>query len=197
MWRDEDGRVGTVTRTFTVRPGNYPVGRIRLSKLKDRLLTDGRVERDAAYLNDFYRAPTETHRLWRGPFLRPVEGIVTSVFGARRSYGRRPATTPHMGIDLGAPAGTPVLAANHGRVRFARWLESFGHTVLIDHGQGVFTYYLHMQNSEVAEGARVERGDPIGLVGQEGIATGPHLHWSLVVGGVRVDPAEWLETEIP
>ena len=100
------------------------------------------------------------------------------------------------GITIATEAGAQIVAPAQGRVVFAGRLESFGHTVVLDHGQGVYSYYLHMVSRAVKPGQRVKRGRLVGLRGSEGVATGPHLHWSLVVGGVRVDPLEWVEREI-
>lgn len=181
----------------SVTEGGYPVSHIRLSPARDKLYTSGAVERDAARIASFYQNPGDERRLWHDRFLWPSTGVVTTVFGARRRYGDRPATSPHSGTDIANAAGTPILAPAPGRVVLAEWLDSFGHTVLLDHGQGVYSYYLHMQARSVESGTQVRTGDPLGLMGKEGVATGPHLHWSLVVSGEKVDPLEWTEREIP
>lgn len=182
---------------FMVQAGSFPVSRIKLAPAKNDLFANGAVERDVERMASFYKAPGFPKKLWDGTFLWPAPGIVTSPFGARRSYGKGPPTGSHSGVDLANSTGTVVIASAHGHVVLAEWLESFGNVVLLDHGQGIFTYYLHMQSGAVKAGQTVQRGDPIGLMGQEGIATGPHVHWSLAVAGVRVDPMEWAEREIP
>ena len=182
---------------FVVRAGSYPVSRIKLSRAKNALFANGAVERDGNRLASFYKQPGNRKKMWKGTFLWPAPGIVTSPFGAQRSYGKGPPTGSHSGVDLANSTGTPVNASADGRVVLAEWLESFGNVVMVDHGQGIFTYYLHMKSGAVELGQTVHRGDLVGLMGQEGIATGPHVHWSLAVAGVRVDPMEWAEREIP
>jgi murein DD-endopeptidase MepM/ murein hydrolase activator NlpD len=185
------------TALVRVVPGNYPVSRIRLAPARDRLYTSGAVGRDAERVAAYYKEPGLTERRWNAAFLTPSTGVISTVFGARRQYGDRPATSPHSGTDIANKAGTPIVAPAAGRVAYADWLESFGHTVLLDHGQGVFTYYIHMKERLVQKGQDVLAAQPIGLMGAEGVATGPHLHWSMVVSGEKVDPFEWTERFIP
>lgn len=182
---------------FAVEEGTYPVGRIKLSPERDALFTTGSVERDSFVLATLYNQAPTAKRLWNGAFVRPSTGVVSSVFGARRSYGDRPALNPHTGTDLAAPSGTPVTAPQRGVVVFAGRIESFGNVVLLDHGQGVYTYYLHMRALAVRAGDRVKTGRLLGETGAEGIATGPHVHWSLTVQGERVDPQDWVDRFIP
>ncbi len=195
-----NGRLGAVEFQseidFFVAEGSYPVSLIQLAPAKDALFTNGAVDRDAERLAAVFNEPGSPKKLWDGAFLWPSTGVVSSVFGARRSYGGRPATGSHSGVDLANAAGTPVLAPARGRVVLAEWLESFGNVVMLDHGQGVYSYYLHMQSANVTVGQTVKRDRLLGLMGQEGVATGPHVHWSVAVAGVRVDPMEWVERSI-
>ncbi|MBK7544355.1 MAG: M23 family metallopeptidase [Elusimicrobia bacterium] len=192
-WRGKHAPIAIVR----VVPGNYPVSRIRLAPARDRLYTSGAVGRDAERVAAYYKEPGLTERRWNAAFLTPSTGVITTVFGARRQYGDRPATSPHSGTDIANKAGTPIVAPAAARVVFAEWLESFGHTVLLDHGQGVFTYYIHMKERLVQKGQEVQTAQPIGRMGAEGVATGPHLHWSMVVSGEKVDPFEWTERFVP
>jgi murein DD-endopeptidase MepM/ murein hydrolase activator NlpD len=130
-------------------------------------------------------------KLWNGPFILPVTGPISTEFGTGRSYNGGPVTNHHSGTDFAAPEGTPVLAGAPGRVVFAGTLATRGITVIIDHGLGVFTSYSHMSGMDVAPGASVAAGQQVGLVGMTGLATGPHVHWELVVGGQNVDPVQW------
>jgi len=182
-------RVYQTTVTFSVEPGTYPVSALKFTREKDALVEQ--MERDAKTLDAVYRAPHETARLWTEPFIYPTTGVISSVFGARRTYGNRGKLQPHSGCDIANAAGTPVWAPAPGRVAFAGWLDSFGNSVVLDHGQGVFSYYLHMQTSTVKPGDAVSPSAPLGLMGAEGVATGPHLHWSFVVAGERVNAEEW------
>jgi murein DD-endopeptidase MepM/ murein hydrolase activator NlpD len=130
-------------------------------------------------------------KLWSGPFILPSKGPFTTRFGTMRSYNGGPPTTHHSGTDFAADQGTPVIAAAAGRVAFAGMLTVRGNSVIIDHGAGVFTAYHHLSRIDVSDGAYVSPGEQVGLVGMTGLATGPHLHWELVVGGVNVDPVLW------
>lgn len=136
-------------------------------------------------------------RLWRGPFIRPVPGPEPgSGFGARRVINGRPRA-PHAGVDYPAPAGTPVLAANHGQVALVGEFFFPGRLVVLDHGLGLFTLYFHLADTRVVAGERVARGQPVGTVGATGRATGPHLHFGVQLGGARVDPAVLLDLALP
>jgi murein DD-endopeptidase MepM/ murein hydrolase activator NlpD len=199
LFFNAESRGGLVYRdtvTFQVEAGTYPVSRVVLSAQKDRLVASGQMERDAKTLEHVYRPPESSERLWAGYFVMPTTGVVSSLYGARRAYGNRITQTAHTGLDIANVVGTPIAAPARGRVVFSRWLDSFGNAVVLDHGWGVFSYYLHMRKALVTEGQTVSPGDPLGEMGQEGVATGPHLHWSMAVGGERVDPREWTERSV-
>jgi len=136
-------------------------------------------------------------QLWVGPFRRPTEGPVTTVFGVQRYYnGHFAHNYYHRGVDYGAPEGTPVMAPNAGRVvlvgRERDGFEFHGNCVGVDHGQGVVSIFMHLHDIAVREGEEVRPGMYLGSVGETGIATGPHLHWGLSVHGLSVDPAPWM-----
>ncbi len=127
---------------------------------------------------------------WSGIFKRPVPGRMTSPYGNRRVYkGLRQGT--HRGVDLAGAEGWPVKAPAAGTVVLARMFTALGGTVVVDHGLGIFSVYMHLSEFVAAEGARVATGEVIAKVGQTGMVTGPHLHWGMVVNDVRVDPMEW------
>jgi murein DD-endopeptidase MepM/ murein hydrolase activator NlpD len=130
-------------------------------------------------------------KLWSGAFIQPVQAPITTDFGTARSYNGGPPSLHHSGTDFGADEGTAVHAAAAGRVAFAGMLTTRGNSVLIDHGGGVFTAYHHLSRIDAAEGQDIAQGQVLGAVGMTGLATGPHLHWELVVGGVNVDPMPW------
>lgn len=133
-------------------------------------------------------------RLWTLPFVRPVPGTVSSLFGLKRVFNGQPRGL-HRGLDLRGAAGTPIKACAAGRVVLADNLYFSGNAVYIDHGQGVFTSYLHMSQVLVRPGETVRRGQVIGKVGATGRVTGPHLHLSLIVLGQAVDPQPLLEAQ--
>ncbi len=187
------GRVFQSTITFTVAAGDYPSGHVRLTPALEALIKSGKVRRDSKNLRDIYTVHNLEEKLWSGYFVMPTTGIVSSVFGARRLYGKGKRRTAHSGTDIANEAGTLIVAPNRARVAYVGGLETLGHCVLLDHGQDVFTYYLHMEKTLVEAGAMIEQNTPIGLMGAEGIATGPHLHWSLAIAGQRVNPMEWIE----
>jgi hypothetical protein len=127
----------------------------------------------------------------------PVRGRVSGVYGSQRVYNGTPKS-PHSGLDVAAPAGTPIRAPAAGVVSFARPdLYLTGGTVLLDHGHGLSSNFLHLSRLDVAVGQRVARGEVIGLVGATGRATGPHLHWGMNWFGVRIDPALRLPVSDP
>lgn len=136
-------------------------------------------------------------QLWEGPFLRPTGAArVSSPYGVRSIYNGA-VRGWHRGTDFAAPAGTAVRAANDGIVRLADRLPLSGHAVLLDHGLGVITSYLHLSVLMVAPGARLRKGQVLGLVGSTGVATGPHLHWGLRVNGLYIDPMPWTAEGAP
>jgi|GEM_PF-3215083 len=127
-------------------------------------------------------------------FAWPVKnGRVTTGFGILRVYNRGAATWSHRGIDIAAPAGTPILAPADGRVIFSEDLKANGVTTLVDHGYGVITAYLHQKQTRVHPGDVVRQGDLIGTVGSTGGSTGPHLHFQVNVNGVPVNPMDFLK----
>ncbi|MBT7952072.1 MAG: peptidoglycan DD-metalloendopeptidase family protein [Gammaproteobacteria bacterium] len=117
----------------------------------------------------------------------PVQGRYSSPFGLRRFFNQQ-ARKPHGGIDIAAAEGTPIKAATAGIITNTGNYFFNGNTVFIDHGQGMITMYCHMNNIEVSEGEKINKGDIIGSVGQTGRVTGPHLHWSVILNQTTVNP---------
>ncbi len=119
----------------------------------------------------------------------PVEGRISGVYGSQRVLNGEPRR-PHFGVDIAAPEGTPIVAPADGVVSLLHPDMFYsGVTLLIDHGHGLSTAYLHMKRALVGEGQRVSRGEVIGEVGASGRATGPHLHWGMNLFKTRLDPA--------
>jgi murein DD-endopeptidase MepM/ murein hydrolase activator NlpD len=135
-------------------------------------------------------------RLWTGPFLPPVSAPISDVFGTARVINQE-VKSRHLGLDYGAPAGTPVHAVNHGTVLLARPLFFEGNCVVLDHGQGLMSLYLHLSQFSVKEGDEVAPGQLIGLSGGTGRATGPHLHLAIRWQGVYLNPAILLKLNLP
>jgi murein DD-endopeptidase MepM/ murein hydrolase activator NlpD len=132
-----------------------------------------------------------TPKRWAGAFVRPVPQAANSAFGTRSVFNGEPRS-PHAGADFRSPAGTPVKAPAGGRVALARNLYFSGNTVIIDHGLGLLSMFAHLSTIDVQIGDDVRAGLIVGRVGATGRVTGPHLHWSVRLGGARVDPLSLL-----
>ena len=145
-----------------------------------------RVRKEAAKFSELWGKHTP-RRYWHGNFVRPVPGKLTTPFGLGRILNGEPRS-PHSGVDLRAPMGEPIRAANHGRVVLVGRFYFHGNAVVLDHGWGLYTMYFHLSEVNVAEGDLVGKNFVIGLVGSTGRSTGPHLHWGVRLGGARVDP---------
>jgi murein DD-endopeptidase MepM/ murein hydrolase activator NlpD len=131
---------------------------------------------------------------WDGAFLRQPNSAPLAGFGDRRSYRHNGAiidTATHLGYDLASLRQAPVVAASTGVVVFAEYLGIYGDAVIIDHGLGIFSLYGHLSAITVKAGQEVQRGDTVGRTGETGLAGGDHLHFSIMLYGVHVDPVEW------
>ncbi|MBU4382987.1 MAG: M23 family metallopeptidase [Proteobacteria bacterium] len=128
---------------------------------------------------------------WHTAFMLPLDSKVVSLFG-RRSFVNGKERSPHGGVDLRGSTGTPVPAAADGTVALVIDAYFSGNTVLIDHGQGVITRYLHLSQALVKTGQKVKKGEIIGKVGATGRVTGPHLDFGVKLAGARVDPQDWV-----
>jgi murein DD-endopeptidase MepM/ murein hydrolase activator NlpD len=135
-------------------------------------------------------------REWKGSFQRPVTAEISDVFGVQRVFNGVVQST-HQGLDFRVPTGTPVAAVNSGTVILAQSLYFEGNCIVIDHGQGLLTLYLHLSEMRVQEGERVVKGQQIGLSGGTGRATGPHLHLAVRWQGIYLNPAGLLALRLP
>ncbi|MGQ9573633.1 MAG: M23 family metallopeptidase [Dehalococcoidia bacterium] len=190
-----DGLMNLPLKVLTVLEAAFPEEFIELPPEQSQLLTDpAAVEQERQLLASIYAVVTP-ERLWAGPFVMPSAGPLGDTFGMRRSFNGGPFSH-HTGVDILAQEGEPVVAANSGRVAFTGELHLRGNSVIIDHGAGVFSGYHHLSQILVVEGQDVAQGEVIGTVGGTGLATAPHLHWEIVVHGVRVDPLPWTQAEI-
>jgi murein DD-endopeptidase MepM/ murein hydrolase activator NlpD len=166
------------------RKQNVVIGQ-SLAELKP---SPGEVETVAAFRNT-----VSDVRHWTEPLELPVRGCMTSPFGVQRYLNGKPTGSFHGGLDQRSAAGTPVHAVAGGVVKIVREWNLHGRTVGIDHGQGLDSIYLHMSRLAVTEGATVKKGDVVGYVGSTGRSTAPHLHWTLYVNGVTVNPLDWVK----
>jgi murein DD-endopeptidase MepM/ murein hydrolase activator NlpD len=135
-------------------------------------------------------------RLWRGPFVSPVSAAISDVFGTERIFNNE-VQSHHLGLDFAVPTGTPVDAINRGVVLLARPLYFEGNCIVLDHGQGLLSLYLHLSEFRVNEGEEVRTGQVIGLSGGTGRATGPHLHLAIRWEGVYLNPQPLFKLPLP
>jgi murein DD-endopeptidase MepM/ murein hydrolase activator NlpD len=181
-----DGELPVVARSYQVQHLTVARTMVELDPATER-----RAVEEGERLRATYRLITG-ERLWRGAWVRPVAGDEPGTgFGARRVINGQPRA-PHSGIDFAAPVGTPVLAANRGRVALVGEFFFPGRLVILDHGLGLYTLYFHLDTIAVTEGQLVARGETLGTVGMTGRVTGPHLHFGAQVGAARIDPAALL-----
>jgi murein DD-endopeptidase MepM/ murein hydrolase activator NlpD len=154
-----------------------------------------RIEQEAALKKQVF-AQIAPESYWTGRFKAPVDSSVTAIFGSARTYNGVKKST-HQGMDFRAAIGTAVRATNQGTVVLARGLYYEGNCVVIDHGQGLLTIYMHLSEIRVKEGQRVEGGEILGLSGNTGRVTAPHLHFAVRWQGLYLDPATLLELHPP
>jgi murein DD-endopeptidase MepM/ murein hydrolase activator NlpD len=142
-----------------------------------------------------FAAQTAPEMLWRGEVFHNFRNTSPeAAFADFRTYvyqGKEVDRQVHLGFDLASFAGTPIVAANRGKVLYADDLGIYGNTVIVDHGMGVQSLYAHLSTIDVAVGAMVEKEQPIGRSGQTGMALGDHLHFTMLVHGQMVNPIEW------
>ena len=197
--RDESGRELARRNIVVTELDTGPVDVVRLPRDRMALQNDPRLEEESRLIAELLATRTATP-LWSGAFAPPL-ALRGHGYGKQRRYeeartrrrggrGKRapPFTGYHRGLDFSAEPGTPVRAANAGRVLAARRFVLPGNAVFLDHGEGVITSYFHMSALRVQPGQMVERGEVVGLVGSTGRSTGPHLHWSVHAQGQAVNP---------
>jgi len=176
------------TVTVAVKAGKFPVEKLTVDKqfVEPSPQDAERAEKEGQRLHEIYARITP-ERLWQGNFRLPLDGARNAKNFGRRRVLNGQARSPHTGVDFPTPSGTPVHAAQSGRVVLAENLFYGGNAVVIDHGLGVYTFYGHMESLDVAAGDAVEKGAVLGKVGATGRVTGPHLHWGLIVNQARVN----------
>ncbi len=204
QWHRQDGLLrGYLPTNYSVKPGVYQIRygvkskgteltkEIELTEYAYHIQyltidpkTEQETRNDAAYAeyHKYYtpvRNQSEPTRYYTEDFLLPVRGRLTTEFGETRYVNDFPTSYRHLGLDIAAPEGTEVKAANRGKVVLARSLILTGNTVMIDHGEGLFSVYHHLLNLSVKAGEIAERGQKIGEVGSTGFSTGPHLHFMI------------------
>jgi hypothetical protein len=184
-------KIGDVMKAldFVVNTKDYPEQHITLedtSKVELSAEDQARADRDIAVIKELklhWRAVQDTDLA----FILPVKGRLAGRFGLRRFFNGE-QRSPHVGLDVAVASGTPIKASAQGRVLAVDDYFFNGKTIFVDHGNGLITMYCHLERIDVKAGATVRKGQRIGLSGKTGRATGPHLHWSVVLNGAMVDP---------
>ncbi len=187
----ESGERVTCSALISIKAGRFAVERLHVGRqfveLSPKHLE--RAEQERQRLRELFARVTP-ERLWQGRFRLPVDGVhAAGNFGRRRVLNGQPET-PHSGEDFPAAAGTPVHAAQRGRVVLAEELFFSGNTVVLDHGLGLYTFYGHLESIAVVVGDVAEIGARLGRVGATGRVTGPHLHWAVRLDEARVSPLQ-------
>jgi len=191
---------GEATKTvgFAVSPKHYPEQRITLkdtSKVELSAADEARAEREVETIQGLkrhWRAAGDTD----ASFMLPAEGRLAGRFGVRRFFNGEPRS-PHAGLDLAVARGTVLKASAQGTVLAVDDYFFNGKTVFVDHGNGLITMYCHLERIDVQAGEAVRKGQRLGLSGMSGRATGPHLHWSVVLNGAMVDPELFVPASPP
>jgi murein DD-endopeptidase MepM/ murein hydrolase activator NlpD len=192
-----DGKTLRVVQTIKVGRAVYPKITVRVAKQytqpNPEQVKEAQADKGVKQMTFGALTP---ERLWSGPFVPPVSVGISDVFGTARVFNQE-VRSRHQGLDYAAPAGTPVHAVNRGTVILARPLYFEGNCVVVDHGQGLLSLYLHLSEFRVKEGDEVESGQLIGLSGGSGRASGPHLHLAIRWQGVYLNPAILMKLKIP
>ena len=172
---------------FIVKERDYFAEQLKVDpkKIKLSIEAEKRVIAEQVILNRIYDSSVPRF-LFSEAFMAPLNSVVTSVYGNRRVYNKK-KKGQHLGIDYRAAIGDKIPAANSGKVVFAGDLFYTGWTVIIDHGLDIFTVYGHLSKTLATQGDMVKKGDLIGLSGNTGRTSGPHLHWGTKVQGEYVD----------
>ena len=193
------GQKISFTRKFTIGRGQYPKISVKLSvggKFTEPDPEQQKQIQEAQQVKKEYLNRVTAEREWSGQFTAPADAAISDVFGSQRVFNGK-TSSPHLGLDFRVPTGTLVTAMNAGTVLLARPLYFEGNFVVIDHGQGLLTLYLHLSEFKVKEGDQVRRGQEIGLSGGTGRATGPHLHVAVRWQGTYLDPASLIRLRLP
>jgi murein DD-endopeptidase MepM/ murein hydrolase activator NlpD len=193
------GKNITFSRKFAVARGKYPKIQAKLSvesKFTEPTPEQQKQIEESQQIKKDYLNRVTPDREWSGQFNTPADAAISDVFGSQRIFNGK-TSSPHLGLDFRVPSGTPVEAMNDGTVLLARPMYFEGNFVVLDHGQGLLTIYMHLSEFKVKEGDQVKRGQVIALSGGTGRATGPHLHVGVRWQGTYLDPAGLIRLHLP
>lgn len=197
--KKSDARKTSFSNRFSVTRAKYPKIEVKLnveSKFTEPTPEQQKEIAEGQEVKKDYLNRVTPDREWSGAFTAPADAPISDVFGSERVFNGK-TSSPHQGLDFRVPTGTPVAAMNDGTVLLARPLYFEGNFVVLDHGQGLLTLYLHLSEFKVKEGERVRRGQILGLSGGTGRATGPHLHVAVRWQGTYLDPARLIRLRLP
>jgi len=180
---------------LTVRQTDFPTISLTLPEGKVVPSPENleRAKREGEKLRSIW--PVISEKLWQGSFSLPLNNDMSTAFGTKRIFNRK-KTSVHKGIDVRGKKGEEVKASNRGRVVLAGELFFGGNTLILDHGQGIYTIYMHMSKFKAGPGDVVSKGDVIGLVGSSGRASGPHLHFGVKVLNINVNPVSIFKLQL-
>lgn len=184
---------GDVPVALNVVEGSYPTETLSVdpAKVTPPPEAQEQIAREKAEAEAIYGRFTPI-RYWNQPFITPLDSFITSAYGSARTYNGS-LKSYHGGVDFRARIPTPILASNDGIIVLAKDRYYSGGTIIIDHGEGIYTCYFHLSRFDVAPGEIVKRGQPIALSGASGRITGPHLHFGMMVHGIQTDPLDLIE----
>ena len=185
-----------IQKDITIVKKKYPVQRLTLPEGMVVLSpeNEARVAQDQKKTSAIW--PIDSQRIWSGSFVDPLPGKkIGTPFGVRRIINNIPKNS-HSGMDVTAEAGDPVKAPNDGVVVLVDDQFYSGNSIVLDHGQGIYTMFFHLSKINVRYGQAVMKGDVIGLVGSTGRSTGAHLHWGVRMQGARVDPLALIKLKL-
>ncbi len=190
----ERGRKHYYAFNTEVYAGAYKVEKLHVAPSRAKISSKNRKRISAETKEAMRIYRTSTPKLYiKAPLALPLQSRITSAFGNRRLFNGV-LKSYHSGTDFHAPVGTPIYAVAAGKVVLAKDRFFAGNSVIIDHGQGIYTCYYHLSRIKVKPGTWVKKGTLVGLAGATGRVTGPHLHYSVRVNGVQVDPVAFTET---
>lgn len=181
---------------LNIRHAAFAVLRLTLPETKVSLSPKDlqRADKEAERLNALWLISSD--KLWDGSFIMPLDNSKSTAFGTKRIFNNKKVSI-HRGLDINGRAGEAIKASNRGRVVLAEELFFGGNTIILDHGQGIYTIYMHLSALNAGLGDIVSKGAVVGLVGSTGRASGPHLHFGVKVANINTNPDSVLKLGLP
>jgi murein DD-endopeptidase MepM/ murein hydrolase activator NlpD len=185
----------TETVTIKVRPHEFRTTKLTVSEEKVTLSpeNENRVAREYQLQQKIWKRISGQE--WNGKFIKPIDSEISTEFGVKRIMNEK-KTSIHRGTDFRGKSGTPVMSINSGKVILAEDLFYGGNTLIVDHGMGLYSVYMHLSKINASKGDSVSKGQIVGRVGMSGRTTGPHLHLSVKLNGVSINPESLFKLEL-